>query len=345
MQTKSFYQTSIVLLFIATLLACKKDKQKQSDDYTVITLAGSTDGFADGSGSAAKFSGPKGIATDAQGNIYVADCINNRIRKITPSGIVSTFAGNGTFGYTDGSGNTVQFLGPRDVATDTQGNVYVTEAFRIRKISPAGNVSTLAGSSTEGFADGPLSSAKFGSLNGIAIDGQANIIYVADYGNQRIRKIISSGMVSTLAGNGTVGFVDGNGTSAQFNGPEGIAIDFHGNVFVADLNNRCIRKITPAGVVSTLASLGQAGAVYGWGPTGVAVDAQDNVFVSGATCQIRKITSSGAVSIIAGGICGNSDGNGSVAQFYGPWGIATDAQGNIYVTDYTDSRIRKISKN
>lgn len=338
MQAKLILQTAIGLFFIAMLATCKKDKHKLSDDYTVITLAGSTDGFADGSGTSAKFSGPMGLAADAQGNIYVADHINYRIRKITPAGTVSTLAGNGVFGYADGSGDSVQFTGPRDVATDGQGNVYVTEEFRIRKISPVGNVSTLTGGNTDGFADGPLSSAKFGSLTGIAIDGQANI-YVADYGNQRIRKITSSGIVSTLAGNGTVGFVDGNGTSAQFNEPQGIAIDVHGNVFVADLTNRCIRKITPEGVVSTLASLGQ-----GWGPTGVAVDAQENVFVSGATCQIRKITSSGAVSIIAGSICGHSDGSGTVAQFWGPWGIATDAQGNIYVTDYTDNSIRKISK-
>ena len=337
MQSKLILQHAIVLFFIAFLAACNKDKQKESDDYTVITLAGNgTGGFADGNGASAQFNGPAGIVADAQGNIYIADIGNYRIRKITPSGTVSTLAGNGTFGYADGSGNTAQFTQPRNLATDGQGNVYVTEEFRIRKISPAGNVSTLAGGNSGGFADGSLDSAKFSDLTGIVIDGQANI-YVADWGNQRIRKITNSGMVSTLAGNGTVGFVDGNGASAQFNGPQGIAIDVHGNVFVADATNMRIRKITPQGLVSTLVILDQ-------NSEGVAVDAQGNVFLSGVTCQIRKVTSAGDVSIIAGKICGYADGSGSVAQFYGSYGIATDAQGNIYVTDYLDNRIRKISK-
>ncbi len=340
----TFSQTGIALLFIAANLACNKDKNKQSDDYTVITLAGSSDGFADGFGRSAKFRSPRGIAADIQGNIYVADNGNNRIRKITASGDVSTLAGNGTFGYTDGSGDTVQIGAPNDVAADAQGNVYVTEEFRIRKISPAGNVSTLVGGNSPGFADGHIDSAKFSALTGIVIDGQGNI-YVADNGNQRIRKITNSGMVSTLAGNGTVGLVDGNGTAAQFNGPGGLAIDVHGNVIVADLTNRCIRKITPGGVVSTLASLGEAGALFGWAPTGVAVDAQGNIFVScGSSCSIRQVTPAGDVGIIAGSTCGYADGSGNVAKFWGSAGIATDAHGNVYVTDYLGNTIRKISK-
>jgi hypothetical protein len=146
----------------------------------------------------------------------------------------------------------------------------------------------------------------------------------------------------TFAGNGTAGFVDGNGTSAQFNGPKGITIDVQRNVFVADEDNASIRKITPAGVVSTLASIGQTG-IFGWGADGVAVDAEGNVFVVGGSYQISKITSTGSVSIIAGSIRGYADGNGSVAQFTGPAGIAVGPQKNIYVTDYTLGHIRKIS--
>ena len=143
MQTKLMIQTAIVLFSITILAACNKDKQKESDDYTVSTLAGSSEGFADDIGRSAQFHGPAGIAADAQGNIYVADVGNYRIRKITPTGTVTTLAGNGTFGYTDGSGGTAQFTHLRHIATDGQGNVYVTEEFHIRKISPAGNARVL----------------------------------------------------------------------------------------------------------------------------------------------------------------------------------------------------------
>lgn len=161
--------------------------------------------------------------------------------------------------------------------------------------------------------------------------------------SNRIYKIGPTGLVSTFAGNGTAGFVDGNGTSAQFNGPQGIAIDGQGNVFVADEENGRIRKITSTGVVSTLASIGQAGFYSFSGPSAVAVDVEGNVFVVGGSYKISKITSMGGVSIIAGSIRGYVDGNGSVAQFTGPAGIAVDAHKNIYVTDYTLGHIRKIS--
>ena len=321
---------------------------------TVSTLAGSgTGGFADGIGIAAQFYTPTGVALDAQSNIYVADPNNYRIRKITASGIVSTLAGNGTYGFVDGNGTTAQFKFPVGAALDAQGNIYVADADnnRIRKITASGIVSTLAGSGTAGFADGNGPAAQFNSPNGVALDAQGNI-YVADDFNNRIRKITSSGIVSTLAGSGTYGFADGNGPAAQFNSPAGVALDAQGNIYVADANNHRIRKITASGIVSTLAGSGTQGFADGNGPAaqfhlpyGVALDAQDNIYVADAlNNRIRKITASGLVSTLAGsGTQGFADGNGTTAQFYTPAGVALDAQGNIYVAEIGNNRIRKIT--
>ena len=219
MKASPFSSIIIALIFIAVLSACKKDKQ-ESDKVIISTLAGSTDGFADGSGAAAKFNRLRGIATDAQGNIYVTDAGNQSIRKISPSGVVSTPA------VKDANGITVKFIQPEAIATDAQGNIYVTERFSILKITSAGIVSTIAGSNMSGFADGPVSSAKSSLLKGIGIDVQNNI-YVTEHSN-RIRKISSSGMVSTLAGDGTAGYTDGTGTSAKFSDLRGITIDVQG---------------------------------------------------------------------------------------------------------------------
>src|SRR5688572_12671584 len=155
---------SIIIIFFSSCV--KPPKPAKPENYIVTTLAGKgVDGFADGSGTAAIFYAPKGIATDVQGNIYVADIGNNRIRKISASGTVSTLAGNGRFGYVDGSSSVAQFTGPNHMATDAQGNVYVTESNRIRKITPAGEVSTLTGG-IAGHVDGDLSTAQFGLLAG-----------------------------------------------------------------------------------------------------------------------------------------------------------------------------------
>jgi serine/threonine-protein kinase len=338
---------SIIIIFFSS--CTKPGKPAEPENYIVTTLAGKgVDGFADGSGITAIFYGPKGIATDVQGNIYVADIGNNRIRKISASGTVSTLAGNGIFGYVDGSSSMAQFTGPDDVATDALGNVYVTESNHIRKITRAGEASTLTGGIT-GHVDGDLSTAQFGLLAGITTDAQNNI-YVIDWGGNspnfgaRIRKITPAGIVSTLAGNDIAGYIDGNGTAAQFLNPTGITTDPQGNVYVADYGNRRVRKITAAGVVSTLASIGSSPIS---GPSDVAADSQGNIYViqSGLNqSSIYMITASGTSTVVAGSTGGYADGAGSTALFKGLLGIALDAQGNIYVSDYTDSRIRKISK-
>ncbi|WP_395076817.1 IPT/TIG domain-containing protein [Flavobacterium sp.] len=269
--------------------------RKISPVGVVTTLAGSTFGFADGSNITAQFYAPTGVATDASGNIYVTDSANHKIRKISPTGVVSTLAGS-TVGFADGNGNNAKFDYPRDLVLDNQGNVYVADYnnSRIRKISPTGVVSTFAGS-TNGFSDGIGSSALFKNPRGLTIDLSGNL-YVADQNNHKIRKITAAGVVTTIAGS-ISGFADGEGSTAKFSFPSGIAVDDLGNIYVSDTFNHKIRKISPSGIVSTFAG-STAGYVDGvtntakfLTPGGIAIDALGTVYVADTdNNKIRKIT-------------------------------------------------------
>jgi D-alanyl-D-alanine dipeptidase len=270
-------------------------------------------GSIDGTGSAARFNGASGVATDSAGNVFVADTGNHTIRKITPAGVVTTLAGTaGSSGSTDASGAAARFNNPRGVATDSAGNVYVADTGNdtIRKITPTGVVSTLAGTAgSSGSTDASGAAARFNSPRGIASDA-AGTLYVADSGNDTIRKITPTGAVTTLAGTaGAAGSTDASGAAARFNDPMGVAIDSANNVYVADSGNNTIRKITPAGVVTTLAgTAGIASSADGLGaaasfngPTGVATDSAANVYVADTNNNtIRKVTAAGSVSTIAG---------------------------------------------
>ncbi len=324
--------------------------------YTVSTLAGNGSlGYVDGAGASAEFKQPTGIAVDGQGNLYVLDTYNNVIRKITAAGVVSTLAGNTLAGYVDGAASSAEFFNPfLGIAVDGQANVYVTDTYnnRIRKITAAGVVSTLAGNGTAGYADGASLAAEFYLPAGAALDGQGNL-YIADGGNSRIRAISSSGLVSTLAGNALAGFADGIGPAAAFNGPFGVIVDPQGNVYVADADNQRIRKITSSGAVSTLAGNGTFGFKDGAAasaefniPVGLGLDSLGNLYVSDyGNNRIRKITPSGTVSTLAGnGTAGFADGAAASAEFKSPYGIAVDPHGNVYVADYYNNRVRKITR-
>jgi len=341
-----------VLILMGFLVSCKDStsspKISLNETWVVSTIAGSTSGFADGLGTAAQFERPIGVGVDSSGNIYVADYVNYRIRKITPAGEVSTFAGSGTSGLADGVGSAAQFHSPIDIAVDLSDNTYVVEhhGHRIRKITPAGEVSTFAGG-TRGFADGLGTAARFDYPLGIAADLSGNI-YVADRNNHRIRKITPAGEVSTVAGS-TSGFSDGLGTAAQFDGPTSIAVGSSGNIYVTDGGNNRIREISPAGEVSTLAgstsgfSDGLGSEAQFYYPNGIALDSSGNIYVTdNGNNRIREISPVGEVSTLAGSTIGFSDGLGSEAQFNKPSSIAVDLSDNIYVADQENHRIRKI---
>jgi|GEM_PF-873542 len=315
----------------------------------VSTLAGSgVDGFADGPGSEAQFANPQGMAIDTAGNLYVADNWNNRIRKITPLGEVSTLAGNGEGGLVNDIGSNAEFNSPEGIAIDPAGNLYVGDSLnhRIRKITPTSLVSTFAGSGDTdyeggGFFNGLKSDALFRYPTGIAIDSAGNF-YVADTWNHSIRKISAKGIVSTLAGNGQKGFADGTGSEAQFSYPQGMAIDAKtGNLYVADWRNHCVRKISPQGEVSTLVDDAGIVAQFAY-PSGIAIDAKGNLYVAGNN-RIRKVTPSGKVSLIVGSDEeGFADGPAETARFHWPDSVAINAEGTLYVAERGNNRIRKI---
>ena len=331
----------------------------------VTTLAGSagSDGSADGTGSAARFYGPAGVAVDSAGNVFVADCGNNTIRKVTAAGVVTTLAGSaGVQGSADGTGSAARFSGPSGVAVDGAGNVFVADCGNslIRMVTAAGVVTTLAGGGVgSGFGssyDATGSEARFNGPSGVAVDSAGNL-FVADRGNNTIRKVTAAGVVTTLVGEPNAQMwesrsADGAGSAARFYGPSGVAVDSAGNLFVADSQNNTIRKVTAAGVVTTLAGSaevfgsadGTGNAARFYSPTGVAVDGLGNVFVADSNnYTIRKVTAAGVVTTLAGsaGASGSADGTGSAARFSGPNGVAVDSAGNVFVADvYT---IRKVT--
>jgi sugar lactone lactonase YvrE len=290
--------TTLNGLQTGTCTNCGAAGQRETQ-WQVSTLAGSTEGFANGQGAAAQFDVPHGVAVDSAGNVYVADSNNHRIRMVSPTGLVTTLAGSGTVGFLNAQGTAARFNLPRYVAVDSAGNVYVADMsnHRIRMISSTGNVTTLAGSDTAGFLDEQGAVARFSSPNGVAVDSAGNV-YVADANTNRIRKISPAGVVTTLAGGSTAEFADGQGEAARFNQPTGVAVDSAGNSYVADRGNSCIRMITSAGVVTTLAGgVGMHGFVDGQGAAArfnglqdIAVDSAGNIYVADMNNhRIRKM--------------------------------------------------------
>lgn len=270
----------------------------------VATLAGSVGvtGSTNGTGTAALFDLPTGVAVDSSGNVYVADSGNNQIREIAPGGVVTTWAGTGTApGYDNAPRQIASFNNPSGIAIDASGTIYIADTGNneIRKFFTGTQfIGTFAGQvGVPGSANGTGTAASFNAPTGVAVDSSGNV-YVADFGNNMIREITFGGVVSTLAGSGSPGNTNATGTAASFNGPWGVAVDASSNVYVADEVNNLIREIGPGGMVSTLAGKGSPGAHNGaaisamfYSPMGVAVDSSGNIYIGDTLNQlIREIT-------------------------------------------------------
>lgn len=318
--------------------------------YVSLYAGTGTAGFLDGPIATAQFNWPKDIAIDISGNMFIADQINNRIRKITPGGIVSTFAGSGATGSLDATGTAATFYGPSGLAFSTAGDLYVADQYnnKIRKITSAGVVTTFAGSGAFGSADAVGILASFGNPHGLAFSS-AGDLYVSDWGNNKIRKITAGGSVSTFAGSGAGGAADGTGIAASFNSPMGINFSSAGDLYVADQSNNKIRKITPAAVVSTYAGgIGSpiegplAGITFNQ-PTGLAFSSSGDLYIAEFGQKVKRIKN-GYVTTYAGmhGISGNANGPGLKALFNGPVGIVVTGTNTIYLADQGNMSIKKI---
>jgi len=336
-------------------------------NYVVTTIAGNpnTPGATDGPGASATFNGVRGIALGPDGNLYVAENSNAKIRRVAPDGTVSTVAGGGYCDVANGTSScdgpcaSATFRFPSGVAVDAGGVIYVADAWAeaIRKISSPGTsactVSTLAGGSGKrGSDDGVGSQATFsGYMHWLTVDSSGNV-YVAD--SSLIRKVTPAGVVTTIAGTPSqLGHVDGPASSAQFNYPQGIVLDAQGNLYVID-GGAYIRKITPGGTVSTLAGSGAdsmgASAVFD-GAEGLGIDAASNLYVADSgNNAIHKVTPNGMVTTITGGKNnGSVDGPVSQASLVNPQGVAVAADGTIYFSDMSQiggnypSTIRRIA--
>lgn len=330
-----------IIMLLLLVSSCSVGDEEPTDLLKVTTIAGG--------GAAPEFRAPQGIVKDAQGNLFVTDRGNHRIRKITPDGTVSTFAGSGTAGFSDDTGTSAMFKSPSGIAMDKQGILYVADEGnnRIRVITPDGVVSTFAGSGEKGFDDGPNSLAKFNGPAQIAFDNRGNL-YVTDIYNLRIRKITPNGIVSTLAGNGTRGSENGSGTVAQFMRlGGGIVVDAEGYIFVGDFY--CIRKISPDGMVSSFSAIaGGDGSNFADGDistakfsnaAGFAIDCRGNIYVTDyGNSRIRVITPKGIVSTLVRNYTNDSGGDKTM----NPMGITLDASNNIYITDFVKNIISKI---
>ena len=334
----------------------------------ITTFAGnsSTQGYSGDGGpaTAAHLAGPRALAIDGSGNVFIADYWNNCIRKVDASGIITTVVGGDTCGYC-GDGGPATFAGlsqPSGVMLDGSGNIFIASDgySRIRKVNTSGIISTIAGNGTGGFSGdgGAATAAVLYSPHGLCIDSIGNL-FIADFSNNRIRKINTSGIISTVAGNGTAGYSGDGGvaTAANLNGPTRLAIDAGGNLIISDYNNNRIRMVNTLGVITTIAGNGTSGfsgdgaaatAAMLNGPSGLAINGTGNlIFADISNNRVRKVNIAGIISTIAGkGVIGGYSGDGvaaTTAELFGPTSVAADSNGNKFIADFLNNRIRMIS--
>ena len=328
-----------------------------------------TEGYAGDGGVAtvAELNEVTGVAVDSSGNVYIADQNSQRIREAAVStGIINTIAGNGTAGYSGDSGaaTSAKLHTPYGVAVDSSGNIYIADTAnnRVREVTAStGVISTIAGTGTAGYSGdgGAATSAKLHGPQSVAIDVSGNV-YISDTGNNRIRKVtVSTGVISTVAGTGTGGFSGDGGaaTSAKLDGPWGIAVDSSSNVYIADIYNSRIRKVTAStGIISTIAgngtqgSSGDGGAATSaelYSASGVAVDSSGNVYIADSgDNRVREVTvSTGVINTIAGTGTAGYSGDGGAAnstELDRPYDVAVDSIGNVYIADSDNWAIREV---
>jgi uncharacterized protein (TIGR03437 family) len=349
-------------VFIAEMLANRI--REVSTGGTITTIAGTGRAGVSGDGGPAANAliyGPESVAVDGLGNIFISDQ-SSRIREIAASGIINTVAGGGNLGAAAGGAAAAAQLGmPNAVAVDAEGNLFIADqtANRVWKVSQDGTIGTAAGTGAAGYSGdgGQAASATLSGPMGVAFDRQGDL-FISDVGNQRIRRVSPIGLINTVAGNGTYGYSGDGGpaTGAQLFDPEGVATDSQGNLYISDVANFRVRKVSPGGVITTVAGNGKLGYSGDGGaatsaelasPGAVAADSQGNLFIADVNNQrVRRVSPDGTIITVAGlGTAGFSGDGGpaSSAQLFNPEGVAVDSQGNLYISDTSNFRIRRVS--
>ena len=327
---------------------------------TITTVAGTGVGGYGGDGGpavAARLDSPYGVAVDGAGNLFIADYLNHRIRRVDASGVITTVAGTGVRGYSGDGGpaTRAQMDVPQDVAVDSAGNLYIALGHRIRRVDASGIITTVAGTGRQGDGGdgGPAVEAQITHASGVAVGG-AGDLYIADASNHRIRRVDASGTIVTIAGGGSGGD-GGPAVEARLKRPKKMALDDAGNLYIADYSSDRVRRVDVTGTITTVVGTGEAGysgdgapAVHAMvdGPSGVAVDSAGNLFVSDTrNHRVRRVDPSGIVNTVAGTGVRGSGGDGGpavAARLTWPYGLAVDGAGNLYIAETNKHRIRRV---
>ncbi len=358
---RRMFRAGLAVAVVAAAVATAAFGVSGSD--TITTIAGNgKPGFSGDGGpaTAAQLRSVDGVAVDSQGNVYIADSANYRVRKVSPGGTISTFAGKGGGGGALGDGGpatSARLDAPRSVAVDGQGNVYIADfnAHRIRMVRPNGTITTFAGTGQASFSGdgGPAVSARLYAPAAVAVDGQGSV-YIVDAYNQRVRKVTPDGRITTIAGTGKQGTSGDGGpaTSATLSYPYGVAVDARGNVYVS--GDTYVRKVSREGTITKVAgggsSIGDGGpaiSAYVRTPFGLAADGNGNLYIADyADHRVRRVDLAGKITTLAGTRSGGFSGDGgpaTSAMLFGPRGLGLDAQGNVYIGDGQNYRVRKVT--